>query len=177
VEALANRGMALKALHRLPEAIASHRRAIALSPDQSDAHLGLAEALLQDGQLREGCGNMNGAGAARRRIGGISRSRAGTVAARPAAPCCRMPSRASAIRCNSAATCRWSPATLARCWKRRGRCCGRPVWLLNRHDSEWRWLLRRDDSPWYPSLRQFRQPAYSDWAGVVAAIAARLAQA
>jgi hypothetical protein len=54
VEALANRGMALKALHRLPEAIASHRRAIALSPDQSDAHLGLAEALLQDGQLRQG---------------------------------------------------------------------------------------------------------------------------
>jgi hypothetical protein len=51
---------------------------------------------------------------------------------------------------------------------------GRPVWLLNRHDSEWRWLLGRDDSPWYPSLRQFRQPAYGDWGGVIGAVAARL---
>ena len=44
---------------------------------------------------------------------------------------------------------------------------GKPVWLLNRFDSDWRWLLNRDDSPWYPTLRQFRQPAPGDWSGVI----------
>jgi Flp pilus assembly protein TadD len=44
---------------------------------------------------------------------------------------------------------------------------GKPVWLLNRHDSCWRWLLNRDDSPWYPTLRQFRQATAGDWDGVV----------
>lgn len=44
---------------------------------------------------------------------------------------------------------------------------GRPVWLLNRHDTCWRWLRDRDDSPWYPTLRQFRQPAPNDWASVI----------
>jgi Flp pilus assembly protein TadD len=46
---------------------------------------------------------------------------------------------------------------------------GKPVWLLNRHDTCWRWLLGRDDSPWYPSLRLFRQPAPGDWASVMRA--------
>jgi Flp pilus assembly protein TadD len=40
---------------------------------------------------------------------------------------------------------------------------GKPVWLLNRFDTDWRWLLNRDDSPWYPTLRQFRQPSPGDW--------------
>ncbi len=44
---------------------------------------------------------------------------------------------------------------------------GKPVWLLNRFDTDWRWLLDRDDSPWYPTLRQFRQPSPGDWASVV----------
>ena len=44
---------------------------------------------------------------------------------------------------------------------------GKPVWLLNRFDTDWRWLLDRDDSPWYPTLRQFRQPALGDWASVI----------
>ena len=44
---------------------------------------------------------------------------------------------------------------------------GKPVWLLNRHDTCWRWLLNRDDSPWYPTLRQFRQATPGDWEGVV----------
>ncbi len=44
---------------------------------------------------------------------------------------------------------------------------GRPVWLFNRFDTDWRWLLDRSDSPWYPSLRVFRQQAPGDWAGVV----------
>ena len=53
---------------------------------------------------------------------------------------------------------------------------GKPVWLLNRHDSCWRWLLERSDSPWYSSLRQFRQPAPGEWQPVIAAAAAALAE-
>lgn len=52
---------------------------------------------------------------------------------------------------------------------------GKPVWLLNRFESEWRWLLDREDSPWYPTLRLFRQPAPGDWHGVVARVAEELA--
>ncbi|MBI5792153.1 MAG: tetratricopeptide repeat protein [Rhodocyclales bacterium] len=44
---------------------------------------------------------------------------------------------------------------------------GRPVWLLNRHESEWRWMLGRDDSPWYPTLRIFTQAEKGDWAAVL----------
>lgn len=51
---------------------------------------------------------------------------------------------------------------------------GRPVWMLNRHDSCWRWLLGREDSPWYPTLRQFRQATPGDWDGVVARVIAAL---
>jgi hypothetical protein len=47
---------------------------------------------------------------------------------------------------------------------------GRPVWLLNRRDTDWRWLLERDDSPWYPTLRQFRQTRDGDWDDVVARV-------
>jgi len=46
---------------------------------------------------------------------------------------------------------------------------GKPVWLLNRFDADWRWLMNRDDSPWYPTLRQFRQPSFGDWNSVVCA--------
>jgi Flp pilus assembly protein TadD len=44
---------------------------------------------------------------------------------------------------------------------------GKPVWLLNRFDPDWRWLLGRDDSPWYPTLRQFRQSRPGDWSHVL----------
>jgi ADP-heptose:LPS heptosyltransferase len=44
---------------------------------------------------------------------------------------------------------------------------GRPVWLLNRADTDWRWLLERSDSPWYPSMRIFRQTAPGDWGAVI----------
>jgi tetratricopeptide (TPR) repeat protein len=47
---------------------------------------------------------------------------------------------------------------------------GKPVWLLNRFDTEWRWMLGRDDSPWYPQMRQFRQPAPGDWDSVIGAV-------
>jgi hypothetical protein len=44
---------------------------------------------------------------------------------------------------------------------------GKPVWLLNRFESEWRWLLEREDSPWYPTMRIFRQPRSGDWRTVM----------
>ena len=43
----------------------------------------------------------------------------------------------------------------------------RPVWVLNRFDTDWRWPRDRDGSLWYPSARQFRQSAPGDWNGVV----------
>lgn len=61
---------------------------------------------------------------------------------------------------------------------------GRPVWLLNRADPDWRWgptmqpggEAGRDDSPWYPTLRQFRQRKAGDWQPVVLAISEALTQ-
>jgi tetratricopeptide (TPR) repeat protein len=52
---------------------------------------------------------------------------------------------------------------------------GRPVWMLNRFDTEWRWLTGRQDSPWYPCLRIFNQPASGDWPSVIAAVNLALA--
>jgi len=51
---------------------------------------------------------------------------------------------------------------------------GRPVWLLNRFNTDWRWLMDRDDSPWYPTMRIFRQSTPGDWGGVLAAVRAAL---
>jgi Flp pilus assembly protein TadD len=51
---------------------------------------------------------------------------------------------------------------------------GRPVWLLNRWDTDWRWLLDRDDSPWYPTLTLYRQDAPGDWSGAIARVTANL---
>ena len=30
---------------------------------------------------------------------------------------------------------------------------GKPVWMLNRLNTDWRWFMNRSDSPWYPTLR------------------------
>jgi Flp pilus assembly protein TadD len=46
----------------------------------------------------------------------------------------------------------------------------RPVWLLNRFDTDWRWFFDRTDSPWYPTMRIFRQPRSGDWASVVRSV-------
>jgi Flp pilus assembly protein TadD len=54
---------------------------------------------------------------------------------------------------------------------------GRPVWLLNRHDTCWRWLRDREDSPWYGKLRQFRQVRWGEWDSVIARVAVALAEA
>jgi tetratricopeptide (TPR) repeat protein len=51
---------------------------------------------------------------------------------------------------------------------------GRPVWLLNRHNTEWRWMWNRPESPWYPTMRIFRQPALGDWTSVMTHVAAEL---
>ncbi len=53
---------------------------------------------------------------------------------------------------------------------------GKPVWLLNRYESEWRWQVGRTDSPWYPTMRIFNQPAPGDWAGAIGEIARELAR-
>ncbi|MBI2307778.1 MAG: tetratricopeptide repeat protein [Rhodocyclales bacterium] len=50
----------------------------------------------------------------------------------------------------------------------------RPVWLLNRAESEWRWLLERSDSPWYRSMRIFRQQNPRQWEGVLHEVAGAL---
>jgi tetratricopeptide (TPR) repeat protein len=52
---------------------------------------------------------------------------------------------------------------------------GRPVWLLDRFDPDWRWLVGRRDSPWYPTLRLYRQPRPGDWEPVLAEVARDLA--
>jgi tetratricopeptide (TPR) repeat protein len=52
---------------------------------------------------------------------------------------------------------------------------GKPTWLLNRYESDWRWLLHRSDSPWYPTLTIYRQQVPGDWSPVIARVAAALA--
>lgn len=51
---------------------------------------------------------------------------------------------------------------------------GKPMWMMNRFESEWRWLLERDDSPWYPTLKIFRQPRPGDWDSVIQRVASAL---
>jgi len=51
---------------------------------------------------------------------------------------------------------------------------GKPVWLLNRFDSDWRWLRAGGTTPWYPSMRLFRQPCLGDWQSVMAAVRSAL---
>jgi tetratricopeptide (TPR) repeat protein len=53
---------------------------------------------------------------------------------------------------------------------------GKPVWILNRFDTDWRWLLDRTDSPWYPTARLFRQEKPGDWESVVQRVKAALDQ-
>jgi hypothetical protein len=50
----------------------------------------------------------------------------------------------------------------------------KPVWLLNKFDTDWRWLLDREDSPWYPTMRIFRQPTPGDWDTPIARVAEEL---
>lgn len=51
---------------------------------------------------------------------------------------------------------------------------GKPVWLLNRFESEWRWMLDRSDSPWYPKTKIFRQTEKGNWDSVIRRVAEEL---
>jgi tetratricopeptide (TPR) repeat protein len=51
---------------------------------------------------------------------------------------------------------------------------GKPVWLLNRFESEWRWMLGRTDSPWYPSIKIFSQETLGNWEDVINNVAENL---
>jgi hypothetical protein len=43
----------------------------------------------------------------------------------------------------------------------------RPVWVLLKHEADWRWMRDRADSPWYPTMRLFRQTRAGDWSEVI----------
>lgn len=45
---------------------------------------------------------------------------------------------------------------------------GKPMWLFNRFESEWRWLFEGEHAPWYPTVRVLRQPRRGDWESVIA---------
>lgn len=51
---------------------------------------------------------------------------------------------------------------------------GKPVWLLNRYESEWRWLRDREDSVWYPGMRIFNQTEPRNWGPVIERMADEL---
>jgi hypothetical protein len=51
---------------------------------------------------------------------------------------------------------------------------GRPVWLLNRLDGDWRWGLHLDRSPWYSTMTIFNQAAPNRWEDVVQRVAIEL---
>ena len=53
---------------------------------------------------------------------------------------------------------------------------GRPVWVLLKHDADWRWIRERSDTPWYPTMRLFRQPRAGDWGAVGLSVAQALGE-
>lgn len=51
---------------------------------------------------------------------------------------------------------------------------GKPIWLLNRHEGEWRWAIDREDSVWYPTMRIFNQEFANTWKPTIARVAQAL---
>lgn len=51
---------------------------------------------------------------------------------------------------------------------------GKPVWLLLKHEPDWRWAPETGRSEWYPSARLYAQPRPGDWEAVVARVTADL---
>jgi hypothetical protein len=47
---------------------------------------------------------------------------------------------------------------------------GRPVWLLLKHEPDWRWAPETGRSEWYPTARLYAQPHPGDWTSVVQAV-------
>jgi tetratricopeptide (TPR) repeat protein len=53
---------------------------------------------------------------------------------------------------------------------------GKPTWMLDRYNTDWRWRLAENRSPWYPTMRIFRQQRFGDWHEPIARVAAALGQ-
>lgn len=55
---------------------------------------------------------------------------------------------------------------------------GKPVFILNRFDSDWRWFPEGEGCPWYASGKVFRQKKMGDWESLIEPVreALRLAQ-
>jgi ADP-heptose:LPS heptosyltransferase len=53
---------------------------------------------------------------------------------------------------------------------------GKPVWLLNRFDTDWRWLQEGERTAWYPTMRIFRQPRLDDWDSAIDHVGDELAR-
>jgi tetratricopeptide (TPR) repeat protein len=54
---------------------------------------------------------------------------------------------------------------------------GKPVWIINRFNTDWRWFLDRTDTPWYPSATLYRQERMGTWEGVVQRVTRDLCRA
>ena len=50
---------------------------------------------------------------------------------------------------------------------------GRPVWWLNRRDTDWRWLLEHDDKPLVSDASPVPETRDDDWGPVVARVQER----
>ena len=44
---------------------------------------------------------------------------------------------------------------------------GKPTWLIDRLNADWRWRLDEHRSPWYPTVRIFRQDRFGEWAAPI----------
>ncbi|MGI4956003.1 MAG: tetratricopeptide repeat protein [Janthinobacterium lividum] len=48
---------------------------------------------------------------------------------------------------------------------------GKPTWLLDRFNHDWRWLAGQENSPWYPTMRIYRQNVLGQWKPVIRKLA------
>jgi hypothetical protein len=48
---------------------------------------------------------------------------------------------------------------------------GRPVWLMLKHEPDWRWAPATGRSEWYPTARLYAQAAPGDWPSVIEQVA------
>ncbi|MEW9855365.1 glycosyltransferase family 9 protein [Novosphingobium sp. M1R2S20] len=53
---------------------------------------------------------------------------------------------------------------------------GVPVWVLLKHEPDWRWAPETKQSEWYPSAQLYAQPRPGDWLAVVDAVVRDLDQ-
>lgn len=51
---------------------------------------------------------------------------------------------------------------------------GKPVWLLNRYEGEWRWAIDSEDTVWYPTMRIFNQQSPETWKPTIDRVARAL---